>query len=176
MNKFFKIKKFDPEKIIKKHDADALCRLNDDDFIEFSIALMYEHFYNIPLEKLNSEQRTVFLCMALESACQADSILSLTEDEDLFFAIPEMYSSLLSIGSHKTAAELKRFIVLMPEGTFESRIMPEWDWFFGDSEREKQINRIDSAIAGYPDGLTSEMLKKYCTSDKQTAEKVLAGL
>ena len=100
---------------------------------------------------------------------------ALTEDENVFFSLYETYNALLSIGAAKTADELKRFIELMPENTFEERIMPEWDWFFADSEREKLIKEIDSAASGYLDGLISDLLWSYCTSDIETAKRVLAN-
>lgn len=52
-------------------------------------------------------------------------------------------------------------IGLMPEGTFEDGIVPAWEWFFADPEREKQIKAIDSEIAGYPDGVMRELYKTY---------------
>lgn len=173
MGLFENIKTRRINKIIKKQDAKALLGLSDDASVDFLITLTHDYFYEIPLDELNNEQRTVFLCMAFDETCQADGILSLTEDENVFFSLYETYNALLSIGAAKTADELKRFIELMPENTFEERIMPEWDWFFADSEREKLIKEIDSAASGYLDGLISDLLWSYCISDIETAKKVL---
>ena len=64
----------------------------------------------------------------------------------------------------------------MPENTFEKRIMPEMSWFFDDQERNAKINDIDKAISDYPDGITGELLWKYCTADIERAKSILENL
>jgi hypothetical protein len=173
MFNFFKPKKFDPKRIIESKDANALCKLSLDDFTELSIALTYDYYYEMPFESLNSHQKTLFLCMAVEDSCQADGILSLLEQENVFFALPEAVDEFLKISSPITAKELDKFLDLMPKGTFEDRVMPEYEWFSENAEREEAAENIESAISDYPDGLTRELLWKYFVSDITRAKSLL---
>lgn len=173
MFNFFKPKKFDPQRIIKSKDAKALCKLSLDDFTELSIALTYDHYYEMPIESLNADQKTLFLCMAVEAACQADGILSLLEDESVFFALPQALDEFKRISSPITAKELDKFLDLMPKGTFENRVMPEYEWFSENAQREEAAEEIEATISDYPDGLTGELLWKYFTSDTERAASLL---
>lgn len=151
------------EEAIAQRNIPVLRRLvfEEDGAVEFLIALQYRHLILVPFEKLNPTQQLFCLCMRLEDACQADSILSLTDEKADFLRLPRMYEAYLEMGAPKTARALRRMIGLMPEGTFEEGIVPEWKWFFADPKREKQIKEIDSEIAGYPDGVMHELYKSY---------------
>ena len=151
------------EEAIARRDIPALRRLvfEEDGAVDLLIALQYQYFLSMPFEKLNPVQRLFSLCMRLEDSCQADSILSLTEEKEDFLRLPQMYRAYLEMGAPKTAQAIRRMIGLMPERTFEDGIVPEWEWFFADPEREKQIKAIDNEIAGYPDGVMHELYKSY---------------
>lgn len=161
------------DRIIRERDAATLCALNEDDLWDVLMCLWCDHFHDMPLAELNEVQLRYFLCMELENTCQADSILNLTDEDDIFFSLPRMYQSLLEIGAPQTAQALKEFMELMPDGTFDSRVMPEWKWFFADPEREKEIAQIESIIADYPDGPMIDLYYRGITSDITVAEKLL---
>ena len=61
----------------------------------------------------------------------------------------------------------------MPKGTFEDRVMPEYEWFSENAEREEAAENIESVISDYPDGLTRELLWKYFVSDITRAKSLL---
>lgn len=160
-------------RIISQKDSDALCSLDEYDMTEILIELTYQHYYNMPEEDLNEEQKTIFLCMALEDHVQADGILSLTDEEELFFLLPDMRKALLKLGAPRTAEALQGFMDLMPAGTFENRVMPAWKWFFETRERENKISQIDTFIGGCPDGVMRKIYRRYITADETIAEELL---
>ncbi|MBR6563696.1 MAG: hypothetical protein IKK70_07150 [Clostridia bacterium] len=173
MFNLFKSKKFDPQKIIKAKDAKALCKLNSEDFNGLAIALVYDYYLDMPFESLNADQKTLFLCMSVEDSCEADGILSLLENENVFFALPEAVDELFKISSPITAKALDKFIDLMPKGTFENRVMPEYEWFSENAEREEAAENIEAEITEYPDGYTGELLWEYFASSIDRAKSLL---
>lgn len=150
--------------IIKTKDSNSLLSLDEWDLEECLIKLVYDYFSEMPFESLNNEQKVIFLCVILEDTCQADSIFSLAEDE-IFLKLPEMHKALIDIGALKTAAYLNEFINLIPNDTFEHSKIPEWNWFFENSEREEKISEIDSKIADYPDGYMRTIYHNYICKD-----------
>lgn len=162
------------KRIISQKDANVMCGMDEYDMVSVLIELTYQHYYNMPVENLNEEQKTIFLCMALEDHVQADGILSLTEEDELFFLMPDMCKALLRLGAPQTAEALQEFLDLMPAGTFEHRVMPEWKWFFETKEREKRISQIDTFIGDYPDGVMRKIYHRYITADKVIAEQLFA--
>lgn len=158
---------------ISQKDAAVMCGMDEYDMTEMLIELTYQYYYNMPVEDLNEEQRTIFLCMALEDHVQADGLLSLTDEEELFFLMPDMCKALLRLGAPQTAKALQEFIDMMPAGTFENRVMPEWKWFFETKERENKISQIDTLIGDYPDGVMRKIYRRYITAGKAIAEQLL---
>ncbi len=146
--------------IITSRDEAAFANLSEYEMSDCFIELMYNHFYSMEFEAMNHTQKTLFLCMVLEDHCQADGILSLTEEENLFFLMPEMKGALTEISAVKTAQALQEFIDYMPQQTFENHIIPEWDWFM-DEKNSEVIESIDSKISNYPDGLLRVLYREY---------------
>lgn len=144
--------------IISEKDVKSLLDLSDNDKENFLIYFMYNRLCNIPLDEMNHAQRTLYLAMKLEDACQADSLLSLSEEEEVFLALNDMKSALDELGAVKTAKALEGFISLVPENK-----VPEWSWFF-EEERGAIIERLDGEISDYPDGLMSELYVKYISN------------
>ncbi len=158
--------------IIKTKDALTLSNLNEYDMISFLIELVHNHYYDMPFESMNDEIKILFSCWTLENFCQADYILDITEEEALFFNMKETCNALRKINAPKTADELQKFIDIMPEGTFENRVIPAWEWFF-EEERKNIIKSINSEISNYPDGLMRGLYHKYIISDINIAKKIL---
>lgn len=159
-------------KIIRDQDTETFCSLNEDDMDSCFIELLYKHFYKMGFQKLNDIQKTLFLCMVLEDHCQADGVLSLTEENEIFFLLPEIHQALLDIQAPKTAAMLQKFIDFMPTGTFKNGIIPEWDWFMDDANAPV-FKDIDSVISDYPDGLMRGLYRDFILSDKERAISLL---
>lgn len=152
------------EKIISERDVNTLLELDNDKKENFLIYLMYNRLCNIPFEEMNHSQRTLYLAMKLEDACQADSLTSLAEEKDVFLALSEMKSAFEELGAVKTADLLGELILIVPENT-----VPEWSWF---DENADLIERLDGDISDYPDGLMKNFYLKYI-SEKDIAEEVL---
>lgn len=150
-------------KIIETKNVAAFIDLNDNDMESCFIELFYQYFYEMGFQNLNSIQKTLFLCMVLEDHCQADGILSLTEEEELFFLLPQMVKALSDIEALNTANAVQRFIDFLPNGTFENHVIPEWGWFMAD-ENYNVIEKIDSDICNYPDGLLRGLYRKFLLS------------
>ncbi len=160
------------ENIIKSKDATTLCNLNYYDFSDVLIELVYKYYYNMPFDSMNEEIKLLYSCCVLEDCCQADDIRILSDDVNLFFNMHETCTYLRKINAPKTADALQKFIDLMPTGTFENKIVPEWKWFFED-ERKDLINSINSTISNYPDGLMRDLYHKYVSSDIEIPKKLL---
>lgn len=155
--------------IIRDRDFEALTALSDSEKEDFLITLVYDHLSKKPLAEMNEVQKTLFLASRLEDTCQADSLPSLSEDEEIFLALPDIKAVYEKLGAVKTAEFLGEFIGLVPANT-----VPEWDWFFA-SERKEIINRLDSAICSYPDGVMRNFYTAYI-SDPRNAKLLLDGL
>lgn len=160
------------KKIIETKNIEQLKSLNEDEIMDVLIKLNYDYYCKIPFEALNHEQKVLFLCMSLEGACQADTILSLHE-EGIMLQMPEIYEALIEIGAPITASLVKEFINLLPPNTFEDMILPDWNWFYKDMEIEDKIRNIDSKISNYPDGSMQTIYYKYVTREN-VAEKLFS--
>ncbi len=155
--------------IVMDRDAEGLLALDSSEKEDFILTLIYDYLTNMPIDEMNEAQKTLFLASRLEDTCQADALPSLSEDEEVFLALPEIKKSLERLGALKTAALLEEFISLLPVGT-----VPEWDWFF-EHEREDIIKKIDSGICNYPDGPMRELYIDYI-SDPENAKQLLMDL
>lgn len=162
--------------IIKNHDAKRLCELDKDSFDEFMLTFVYEYLHAIDIEKLNDVQKLILACTIVEDACQADTILTPTENKDHFFLLPVAKNGFNTIGADKTAAALGEFIELMPEGTFENKTIPSHEWFFENEARKEEISRIDSFIGNYPDGELYPIYRNYICSNEENAKALLSGI
>lgn len=152
--------------IILNSDAEGLVALDSGEKEDFLLTLIYDHLANIPIGKMNEAQKTLFLASRLEDTCQADALPSLSEDEELFLALPEIKRAYERLGANKTAALLEEFISLLPVGE-----VPEWDWFF-EAERADIIKRIDSGICNYLDGPMRDLYIDYI-SNPENANRLL---
>lgn len=162
----------DVKRIIETGDAAAFRALNEEDMESCLIELLYQHFYRMDFQQLNPVQKTIFLCMVLEDHCQADGLLSVTDDENLFFLLPQMKSALLAIQAPATAEALQEFIDFLPEGTFTNRCLPEWEWFM-EPENSAVCKEIDDRISNYPDGLMRGLYRKFLLSAESAADELL---
>lgn len=159
-------KRFD--KIVSKRNMKRLFALNDEEKQEF-IRHLYDHLCDMQFGEMNHAQRTLYLVIRLEDTCQADALPSLSEDEELFLALPEMKSALEKLGAAKTAELLGEFISLLPVGS-----VPEWNWFFAE-ERTHVIAELDRKIGNYPDGPMAQLYAAYL-SKPGTAEELMTGI
>lgn len=141
--------------IIKNRDVSGYFALDDSTKEDFLITLMYDFLSEKDLLDMNNVQKTLFLAMKLEDTCQADSLPSLSDEEDIFLSLSDIVTACEELGAIKTAHCVKEFISILPDNE-----IPEWDWFF-DKERREIIERIDGEISDYPDGLMKDLYIKY---------------
>lgn len=155
--------------IIQNQNVEGLLALDSGEKEDFLLVLIYDYLTDKPLAEMNEAQKTLFLTSWLEDTCQADALPSLSENEELFLALPEIKRSLENLGALKTAVFLGEFISLLPVGK-----VPEWEWFF-EEERKDVITKIDSGICNYPDGLMRDLFVDYI-STPQNAEQLLMNI
>ena len=141
------------DEIVKKEDIESLFSLNDNS--DFSIALyeiLVKRNENEP-NSLNEIELNLFLCMHLENAGQADSILTFLQE---WFPKQneKIIKSLNEIGAIKSSEIIKKAIELLPKNG---------NWFFESSngESEKLMSKLDSDFANYPDGSMRNLYRKY---------------
>ncbi|MCD8451438.1 DMP19 family protein [Tenacibaculum dicentrarchi] len=145
-------------KIIENEDIESLFSLKDNS--DFSIALfeILQKRNEKEPNSLNEIELNLFLCMNLENAGQADSILSFLQEW-----FPEqnekVIKSLNEIGASKSSEIIKKAIELLPEnGT----------WFFESSneESERIMSELDSEFSNYPDGPMRNLYRKYAEKNR----------
>ena len=141
------------DKIVKDEDFDALFSLSSNP--DFSIGLhqiLVKRYDNDPAS-LNPIQLNLFLCMHLENAGQADSIIAFLQEW-----FPEhnerVIESLKEIGAILSAEIIREAVALLPE---------DGSWFFKScsEEAEKQMVKLDSKFSDYPDGPMRDLYRKY---------------
>ncbi|CAL2083043.1 conserved hypothetical protein [Tenacibaculum dicentrarchi] len=141
------------DKIVKNEDIKSLFSLKDNS--DFSIAL-FEILQKRNEKKpnsLNEIELNLFLCMNLENAGQADSILTFLQEW-----FPEqnekVIKSLNEIGATKSSEIIKKAVELLPENG---------SWFFESSneESERIMSELDSKFSNYPDGSMKNLYRKY---------------
>ncbi len=141
------------DKIVENEDFESLYSLNDDS--DFSIALhqILVNKYDKNPDSLNNTELNLFLCIHLENAGQADSILSFLQEW-----FPEqkeqVIKSLNEIGAIKSSEIIKRAIELLPK---------DGSWFFksSDENSEKEMGKLDREFSNYPDGPMRSLYRKY---------------
>ena len=146
------------DKIVKEEDIEKLFSLNDNS--DFSIAL-YEILVKRNKKKtnsLNEIELNLFLCMNLENAGQADSILIFLQE---WFPKhnEKTIKSLNEIGATKSSEIIKKAIELLPKNG---------SWFFDSSneESEKLMSKLDSDFSNYPDGYLRNLYRKYAERNR----------
>lgn len=145
-------------KIVKDRNIDDLFQLTDND--DFTISL-YEILSNQCGHKpdtLNPRQRVLFLCIQLENAGQADSILSFLQEDFPEYA-GEAVKALNEIGATKSAEIIKQAVRLLPENG---------SWFFDNADEDSQnlMIKFDTEFSGYPDGLMCDLYRKYADNHR----------
>lgn len=141
------------DKIVEKEDIESLFSLKDNS--DFSIAL-----YEILVKRneknpnsLNEVELNLFLCINLENASQADSILTFLQE--WFPSEKEkIIKSLNEIGATKSSEIIKKAIELLPKDN---------SWFFDSSNEESEnlMDKLDSDFSNYPDGLMADLYRRY---------------
>ena len=141
------------DKIVEDEDVESLYLLKYDS--DFSIALhqILVNRYDKNSNSLNPIELNLFLCMHMENAGQADSILTFLQEW-----FPEqkeqIIKSLNEIGATKSSEIIERAIELLPENG---------SWFFesSDEKSERQMSELDSDFSSYPDGFMRVLYRKY---------------
>ena len=151
------------EKIVSAEDFDSLYLLPDNS--DFSIALhdILCNRYDKNPNSLNPVQLNLFLCMHIENACQADSILSFLQEW-----FPEyqqrVIEALKEIGANRSSDIIRKAIALLPDDN---------SWFYesSDQETEKQMDALDGEFSDYPDGSLSDIYREYAEQHRNEVKK-----
>ncbi len=139
--------------IVENEDLKSLYSLDDDS--DFSVALhqILVNRFDKNRDSLNPVELNLFLCMHLENAGQADSILSFLQEW-----FPEqkerVIKSLNEIGATKSSEIIKKAIELLPK---------DGSCFFESSNEnsEKEMSKLDREFSNYPDGSMRKLYRKY---------------
>lgn len=151
--------------IVKNRDIERLFDLEDDS--DFSIALREilendcEEPYNP--KNLNKVSMTLFLCMALENASQADSILCFLEDD--YREYKNIISDMLyEIGAVNCSQLVMKAIEILPKN--------ESSFYKTASEKEQNLMKaLDSEFSNYPDGKMTRLYRAYANLHKEDLYK-----
>jgi hypothetical protein len=141
------------EKIVKDEDIDSLFLISGSDFFSIVLHSILCNRCNNKPEILNPTQRVLFLCMHLENAGQADSILAFLQEWYPEFTDEVVYA-LNEISATKSAEIIKQAVELLPKNG---------SWFFNTAD-ESAINlmvRLDREFSSYPDGFLCDLYRKY---------------
>jgi len=146
------------DKIVKEEDINGLFQLSDND--DFSIALyeILSNRCNFNPDTLNPTHRTLFLCMLLENAGQADHILGFLQEDFPKYA-DETINALNKIDATKSSEIIKQAVQLLPK---------DGSWFF-ETANESSLNlmsRLDSEFSSYPDGLMCDLYRKFADNHR----------
>lgn len=151
--------------IVKKRDIKGLFELEDDS--DFSIALreILENDCEEPYNpnNLNKVSMTLFLCMALENASQADSILCFLEDD--YCEYKNIISNMLyEIGAVNCSKIIKKAIEILPNNGL--------GFYKIASEKDRELMKtLDKQFSNYPDGKMSKLYRAYANLHKEDLYK-----
>ena len=146
------------DKIVKEEDIKGLFQLSDND--DFSIALyeILNHRCDYNPDTLNPTHRTLFLCMLLENAGQADHILGFLQEDFPKYA-DETINALNEIDATRSSEIIKQAVQLLPQ---------DGSWFFDTADESSLhvMSRLDSEFSSYPDGPMRDLYRKYADSHR----------
>ncbi|BDC99112.1 DMP19 family protein [Persicobacter psychrovividus] len=149
--------------IVAKQDIGSLFNLHDN--VDFSIALyeiLVNRYDNDP-ESLNTEELNLLLCMHIENAGQADSILSFLQE--WFPQYKErVIKALKEIGAVNSSKIVNRVNALLPK---------DESWFYDSSDQDSEIlmSRLDNEFSDYPDGSMRELYRSYAENNRDKIKK-----
>ena len=146
------------DKIVENEDIESLFSLKNNS--DFSIALfeILQKRNEKEPNSLNEIELNLFLCMNLENAGQADSILTFLQEW-----FPEqnekVIKSLNEIGATKSSKIIKKAVDLLPKNG---------SWFFESSNKESErlMSELDSEFSNYPDGSMRNLYQKYAEKNR----------
>lgn len=149
--------------IVKNEDFESLFSLLDNG--DFSIALheILVNRYDKNPNNLNQVQLNLFLCMHMENAGQADSILTFLQEWFPQYN-EQIIISLREIGAFKSSSIIKQAVELLPK---------DGSWFFKSSNEssEKVMMELDRNFSSYPDGPMSILYYKYAIKHRNEVVK-----
>lgn len=149
--------------IVKNEDFESLFSLLDNG--DFSIALheILVNRYDKNPNDLNQVQLNLFLCMHMENAGQADSILTFLQEWFPQYN-EQIIISLREIGAFKSSSIIKQAVELLPK---------DGSWFFKSSNEssEKVMMELDRNFSSYPDGPMSILYYKYANKHRNEVVK-----
>ncbi|MEP2238053.1 MAG: hypothetical protein ABJI22_06805 [Maribacter sp.] len=151
------------DEIVKSEDFDSLFSLLD--YGDFSIALheILVNRYDKNPNDLNQVQLNLFLCMHMENAGQADTILTFLQEWFPQYK-EQVIISLKEIGAFKSSSIIKQAVELLPK---------DGSWFFKSSNEssEKVMMELDRNFSSYPDGPMSILYYKYANKHRNEVVK-----
>ncbi len=165
------------ERIVMEEDTKAIFELSQEDMEDLLSELVYENYFKKDYKKLNEEQKTLLLVMAMEDCLLANGIETLLEDEELNCHIADLSEALLYIGAGKTAMEVRKLNELIKKKNrkgFEQMTYQDWrSWLEENLQAQTEAEKINLHLLEKPDGEITELICKFVRSDKEIAKKLL---
>ena len=141
------------DRMIQMLDMDATFELEDNrDFASAMNGILDSKCQGNPAS-LNHWQRTLYLCIHLENAGQADHILGFLQEDHPEYQ-EEAVAALNEIGAFESAKIIARAIEILPK---------DGSWFFASSDEksEKLMSALNSQFSSYPDGEMPDLYRRY---------------
>lgn len=151
------------DKIVSDEDIHSLFMLEDNS--DFSIALheILVKRYERDTYSLNTVQLNLFLCMHLENAGQADTILTFLQE---WFPDHKerVIKSLEAIAAFTSSKLIDQAVRLLPK---------DGSWFYDSSneESEEAMAKLDHEFSAYPDGFMRDLYRKYADKHRNEIER-----
>lgn len=153
-NEFDKI-----DQIVKEEDTSALFELEANDVFSIALHQLLINKHQINPNTLTEPELNLFICMHLENAGQADSILSFLQEWHPEYA-PLVTKGLKDIGAIKSSEIIKKALTLIPE---------DGTWFYENAteEEEELMDKFDGEFSDYPDGFLCNLFRSYAERNKE---------
>ena len=147
------------DKIVKEQNINELFNLKDNS--DFSIALheILVNRYECDPNSLNEIQLNLFLCIHIENAGQADSILTFLQEWFPQYST-KVINSLKEIGAVRSSEIIRQAVEILPK---------DGSWFFEiiDENKQELMAKLDRDFSNYPDGKMTDLYRKYAEINRE---------
>lgn len=155
------------EMINNKNHLDLL-KYEKSQFLDMLMELDYSFLSKINRNELNNVQKTLFYCILLEDAVQADSIINLLEDGIIYDELKDISDAYKEIGATKTSNLVNKLKDLL--NNYKDDIDSENIAFLENEELYKKVTDIDNEICDYPDGIIADIYYNYFYNEEKINE------
>ncbi len=145
--------------IVARKDFSALFQLDDNAYFSIVLRGILLQMHDNNPDSLNSVQLNLLICMLLEDAGKADSILGFLQEDYPQYS-DKVVHALNDIGAIKSSELIREAIELLPS---------DGSWFYDSASDDevKLMHKIDSSFSDYPDGFLCDLYRPYAEKNKE---------